>query len=196
MTRPLLLIDIDGPLNPYAAKPTRRPAGYTTHRMTPDSWTARHGGRAKPLRVWLNHDHGAQLQALPYDLVWCTTWMAEANEWIAPHLGLPKLPHVPLPELWAKRSDGTYFKTWDVVRWAQGRPFAWIDDEIGAADREYVAGVHDAPALLHHVDPRIGLTSADFATLAKWAGELKEDAPCPTCDGNADCRQLGCQPAA
>ncbi len=33
MNRPLLLIDVDGPLNPYAAPPHRRPDGYQTHRM-------------------------------------------------------------------------------------------------------------------------------------------------------------------
>jgi hypothetical protein len=177
VTRPLLLIDIDGPLNPYAAKATRRPDGYTTHRMLPASWVARQANpsRAKPLRVWLNHDHGAALQALPYDLVWCTTWQAEANEWIGPHLGLPELPYVPFEQLWASRPDGTYFKTWEVVRWARGRPFAWVDDEIGAADREYVTGVHDAPALLHHVDPRLGLLPADFQALADWATELETD---------------------
>jgi hypothetical protein len=178
VTRPLLLIDIDGPLNPYAAKTTRRPDGYTTHRMLPASWVARQANpsRAKPLRVWLNHQHGAMLQALPYDLVWCTTWQAEANEWIAPHLGLPELPHVPFEELWAKRHDGTYFKTWEVVRWAQGRPFAWVDDEIGAADREYAADIHEGPALLHHVDPRLGLLPADFQALADWAATLEETA--------------------
>ncbi|MEU8920359.1 hypothetical protein AB0D10_05385 [Kitasatospora sp. NPDC048545] len=190
MTLPLLLIDIDGPLNPYAAKLTRRPDGYTTHRMRPDSWVSRHVNprHAKPLRVWLNHQHGALLQALPYELAWCTTWQAEANEWIAPHLGLPELPFVPFEELWATRPDDTYFKTWDVVRWAQGRPFAWIDDEIGEKDREYVAGVHDASALLHHVDPRVGLTAEDFQVLADWAASL----PCVVCDGTGGDHQIGC----
>lgn len=37
--RPLLLIDVDGPLNPYAAKPQSRPRGYGTHRMRPTGWT-------------------------------------------------------------------------------------------------------------------------------------------------------------
>ena len=38
--KPLLLIDIDGPLNPYAALslPTT-PEGYTRHRMRPTGWT-------------------------------------------------------------------------------------------------------------------------------------------------------------
>lgn len=174
MSRPLLLIDVDGPLNPFAAKATRRPDGYTTHRMSPTSWVSRHANPrdAKPLRVWLNHQHGAMLQALPYELVWCTTWQAEANEWIGPHLGLPELPHVPFEELWARRPDGTYFKTWDVVRWAQGRPFAWVDDEIGAADQEFVADIHDGPALLHHINPAKGLLPADFQALTEWAANL------------------------
>ncbi|WP_285749371.1 hypothetical protein [Lentzea sp. NBRC 105346] len=35
MTTPAILLDVDGPLNPYMAKPERRPAGYTTHRLWP-----------------------------------------------------------------------------------------------------------------------------------------------------------------
>lgn len=171
MTRPLLLIDIDGPLNPYAAKPHRRPDGYQTHRMMTDSWRAR--GERKPLRVWLNPDHGPALLGLPYDLVWCTTWEAEANEWIGPHLGLPTLPHIEFPELWAARADGTFWKTHDVVRWAAGRPFAWVDDEVADADREYVARHHGGPALLHRVHPAKGLLAADFEALAAWAGTLE-----------------------
>lgn len=42
MNRPLLYLDVDGPLNPYAAKPHRRPAGYATHRMKPEGWIAQH----------------------------------------------------------------------------------------------------------------------------------------------------------
>ncbi len=60
--KPLLLIDVDGPLNPYAAQAQRRPEGYSTHRMRPTGWTAAESRR--PLRVWLNHTHGAQLLAL------------------------------------------------------------------------------------------------------------------------------------
>lgn len=168
--RPLLLIDVDGPLNPYAAKPTQRPEGYTTHRMMTDSWRAR--GARKPLRVWLNPGHGPALTALPYELAWCTTWLDEANEWIGPHLGLPVLPVVPFQELWSPRSDGTFWKTWDVVRWAEGRPFAWIDDEITDTDREYVAGVHQGPALLLTISPRTGLLPEHFEQLADWATNL------------------------
>lgn len=164
--KPILFLDVDGPLNPWQAKPHRRPAGYETHRMRPSGWDQ---PWRKPLRVWLNPQHGPQLLALPYTLVWGTTWGEEANEWIAPHIGLPPLPVVDWPELHAKRDDGTYFKTHDLVAYAAGRPFAWVDDEIGQADRDYVDRHHDGPALLHHVDPRLGLLPADFEVLADWA---------------------------
>lgn len=170
--KPLLLLDVDGPLNPYAAKASRRPEGYDTHRMRPTGWQ---DPWQKPLRVWLNPTHGAALTALPFELVWATTWAAEANEWIGPHIGLPSLPHIDWPELHARRPDGTYFKTHDIVKYAAGRPFAWVDDEIGDMDREYVTAHHDGPALLHHVNPRFGLLAADFEALADWAAGLGEE---------------------
>ncbi|MFC4059932.1 HAD domain-containing protein [Planomonospora corallina] len=164
--RPLLLLDVDGPLNPYAAEP--RPDGYTAHLMRPLGWEDQPG----PLRVLLNPGHGAALLALPYELVWATTWRHEANAWIAPRLGLPCLPVVEWHELhWAARGDGVHWKTRQLVDWADGRAFAWVDDEIGEADREYVAACHPAPALLHRVDPAVGLLAEDFALLGDWARE-------------------------
>jgi hypothetical protein len=168
-TRPLLLLDVDGPLNPYAAKASRRPEGYETHRMRPFGWDQ---PWQKPLRVWLNPAHGSYLTALPYDLVWATTWAAEANEWIAPHVGLPELPVVDWPLPHVRREDGTYWKTHDLVRYAAGRPFAWVDDEIGETDREYVTAHHAGPALLHYVHPAKGLLEDDFHALHVWAMNL------------------------
>lgn len=170
--RPLLFLDVDGPLNPYDAKPHRRPEGYLTHRMRPSGWDQ---PWQKPLRVWLNPAHGSYLLALPFDLVWATTWGTESNDWIAPHIGLPELPAVDWPEVHAKRDDGTYFKTHDLVRYAAGRPFAWVDDEIGDNDREYVDREHPGPALLHRVDPKLGLLDDDFHALHVWAAKLRED---------------------
>ncbi|MEU6310466.1 HAD domain-containing protein [Streptomyces sp. NPDC047014] len=167
--KPLLLIDVDGPLNPYAAKPQRRPAGYTTHRMRPAGWTEKES--AKPLRLWLNHAHGAELLALAgsYDLVWATTWKDEANDWIGPHLGLPRLPWIDWPRMHGRAPRGTFWKTQYILEYAGERPFAWIDDDITAPDREYVTLHHPAHALLLRVDEQIGLTATDFETLADWA---------------------------
>ncbi|KUO20963.1 HAD domain-containing protein [Streptomyces dysideae] len=182
MSRPLLYLDVDGPLNPYAAKPTRRPAGYSTHRMKPDGWIAQHHGTprafVKPLRVWLNAGHGRRLLELGerYDLVWATTWGTDANAFIAPVVGLPELPVVEWPTMHDAGPAGTFWKTRHLVAHAAGRPFAWVDDDLGDADRALVAARHEGPALLHHVDPRLGLRDDDFAALETFARALPSSA--------------------
>ncbi|WP_459650946.1 HAD domain-containing protein [Kitasatospora sp. Ki12] len=179
MVRPVLLVDVDGPLNPDAAKPYRRPAGYETHRLMTPRWEAAErrrlrawglpNKRPKPLRVWLNPAHGAALAALPFDLVWATTWEEDANEFLAPILGLPPLPVIAWSDPRPDPGGGVFWKTPEVVAWARGRPFAWVDDLITDADRAWVEERHRGPALLHRVDPKVGLTAEDFAALADWA---------------------------
>lgn len=178
MRRPLLYLDVDGPLNPYAARPERRPDGYTTHRMTPEGWLGRHHPwerhRVRPLRVWLNPGHGDELRELSdvFDLVWATTWGGDANTLISPVLGLPELPVVDWPGMFDESPDGTFWKTRHVLAHAAGRPFAWVDDELGDADRAYVATRHPGSALLHRVDARHGLRPADFTALKAFAHAL------------------------
>ncbi|MEU6772947.1 hypothetical protein [Streptomyces sp. NPDC046759] len=165
MSRPLLFLDVDGPLNPYAAQPERRPAGCTTIRVPLFS--------RRPLRVWLNPDHGPALLELGFELCWATSWMADANVWIAPVVGLPELPYVDFGTgLFAERPDGVHWKTEAIVAYAGGRPFAWVDDEQSPADTRYVSTHHSGPALLHHVNPRIGLREDDFTVLREFAASL------------------------
>ncbi|MDX3165930.1 hypothetical protein PV516_19270 [Streptomyces scabiei] len=173
--KPYCYLDVDGPLNPWLAKPEKRPAGYSTHRMKPPSLYDRHPGKprayVKPLRVWLNADHGPALLDLDVDLVWGTTWMAEARDFIAPVLGLPDLPYVDFgPDLLNDRDDGLHWKLPALLAHAGDRPFVWVDDEVSDRDRAYVAAHHPAPALLHWVDPRHGLRDDDFAAIAAFAG--------------------------
>ncbi|CAL9619124.1 hypothetical protein SUDANB38_05837 [Streptomyces sp. enrichment culture] len=47
-----------------------------------------------------------------------------------------------------------------------------MDDEQSERDQTYVTAHHQGPALLHHVNPRIGLRENDFRTLADFAGSL------------------------
>jgi hypothetical protein len=54
------------------------------------------------------------------------------------------------------------------VDYAGGRPFAWVDDEQSGLDQTYVTAHHQGSALLHHVNPRIGLWESDFHTLADF----------------------------
>ncbi|MDX2932829.1 HAD domain-containing protein [Streptomyces ipomoeae] len=177
--RPLLYLDVDGPLNPYAAKPERRPVGYTTHRMKPDGWIAQHPGEprayVKPLRVWLNPDHGRRLLELgeAFDLVWATTWGSEANTFISPVLGLPELPVVEWTSVTGEAVAGTFWKTRHLVAYAAGRPFAWVDDELGDADRAFVTAHHQAGALLLRINPRLGLREPDFAELGAFGAFVR-----------------------
>lgn len=68
--RPLLLLDVDGPLNPYGARFLRH-RGYVTHRLWPTNWSARQppGSRRlrRGLRVRLHPGHGERILALPYE---------------------------------------------------------------------------------------------------------------------------------
>ncbi|MEU3046644.1 hypothetical protein ABZ705_08945 [Streptomyces sp. NPDC006984] len=175
MNRPLLFLDVDGPLNPYAAKPQRRPEGYTTLRVPRNGpyEDDRSLSSRRPLRVWLNPEHGPILLRLGFELCWATTWMDEANRWIAPVLGLPELPFVDFGDvLFQERPDGVHWKTGRLVDYAGGRPFAWVDDEQSEPGQAYVSAHHQAPGLLHHVNPRIGLREDDFRALADFARSL------------------------
>jgi hypothetical protein len=95
--------------------------------------------------------------------------MEEANETVAPRIGLPRLPVVQWPDACADSGPrGLHWKTRHLVEWANRRPFIWVDDEISAMDRLWAAAQHPGPSLLHRVDPTKGLTDADFFALASW----------------------------
>lgn len=60
-----------------------------------------------------------------------------------------------------------HWKTRHLVECAAERRFVWVD-EITDVDRTWVATSYSAPALLHPVDPRCGLTDADYHAIAEW----------------------------
>jgi hypothetical protein len=165
--RPLLLLDVDGPLNPYAAPwfRTREPsAGYTFHLLTLS--------RGRSYWVALNPTHGRWLRELAQlcDLVWATTWRDDANRLISPILGLPSdLPVVPLT-IPAAGFPAHGWKTDQVAEWVGSRPFAWLDDEITDATRERLAGTAGiGPHAARFVPPDVGLATADAAAVADFA---------------------------
>jgi hypothetical protein len=77
----------------------------------------------------------------------------------------------PEPSAAHEREDqwfGLHWKTRTLVAWADGRPFAWVDDEITDADRDWVSTHHPGQAILHRVASSRGLTDQDFAVLDQW----------------------------
>lgn len=169
--RPVVFLDVDGPLIPFGGVPEQYPDGYPTYPSAPGT-----PADANPLVARINPELGARLAALPCDLVWATTWMADANDSVSPRIGLPPLAVV----TWREVSDtdeqdqrhGLHWKTRTLVEWAAGRPFAWVDDEITDSDRAWVSAHHRGQALLRRVDPRHGLVEADFVALHEWMASL------------------------
>ncbi|WP_063762964.1 hypothetical protein [Streptomyces rimosus] len=175
--RPLLFLDIDGPLHPYATPSGTCPEEYLTVGLPAEarrpSAAASPRSYMRPETVWLNPAHGPALLSLGFELCWASAWMDDANRWIGPVLGLPPLPFVDFGEaLMRERPDGIHWKSAPLVAHAGGRPFAWVDDEQTDADDAHITAAHRAGALLHHVNPRIGLRDEDFAVLAGFAATL------------------------
>jgi Domain of unknown function (DUF1707) len=166
----IFFLDIDGPLNPFENKPSRRPDGYQTFRwrvppsVKPDG--RRDNGKR---RVWLRPEHGPDLLKLPVRLVWATAWGHSANELIGPHLGLPELPVATPVNRYGRRGRFQSWKTPELLEYAAGRPFAWADDEIYANDVGFLTANATSDVFLLPVSPRRGLQSADFEAVRRWA---------------------------
>jgi hypothetical protein len=159
--KPLLLIDVDGPLNPWAA------SGRTNQRNGYRRW------RIDAYVVYLKRSHGQALLDLAdvFDLVWCTTWEHQANTDIGPKIGLPKLPVIEFSGLLPDKPPwpGLHWKTAAIKAYTDSRPFVWIDDEMNSLDHMYFSDTHEVPFLLQKVDPAIGLADKDFAEIREWA---------------------------
>ena len=165
--QPILFLDVDGVLIPYGRAETV-PDSATVALVGPDE--------DDELLARIDPRHGPALSALGCELVWATGWEDVANEEISPRVGLPRLPVVEWApgEIGQPQPWGLHWKTREIVAWANGRPFVWVDDEIGPADRDWVAADHPAPALLHRIDPRVGLTGADISRIGAWLAELRD----------------------
>jgi len=158
---PLLLLDVDGVLNPYAAR--RCPPGYTEHDLFPGE---------EAVRVCTAHGRWLTELAARFQLVWATAWGAEANRLLAPLLGIPELPVIGFPPVPFHPRD----KLPAVARYARGRPLAWVDDQLPAETRAWAAA-RRAPALLVEVDPADGLTRPVIDGCLRWAEGIVGESP-------------------
>jgi hypothetical protein len=157
----IVFLDVDGTLIPFRSRPAES-ALAANHCLVSAG-----DASGNPLLDRLDPQDGRRLLALGCRLAWATTWMADANDLVAPRLGLPELPVVDFPDD-DQTEHGLHWKTPFLTRWAAGRAFVWLDDEITDFDRRWVQAHYQRKALLHRVDPLVGLTDADFIRIRQW----------------------------
>ena len=152
--RPIVLLDLDGVLNPFAAPAC--PDGYREHDFfegeQPDRYCVAHGRWIEDLAavagVW-----------------WATGWGPHANERYLPMLGVRPLPVVHFP---APVPFDPELKVPAVDAAVGDRPVAWLDDNHTPAGRTWAAA-RAAPTVLVDIDPAIGWTRGDVDRVLDWA---------------------------
>jgi HAD domain in Swiss Army Knife RNA repair proteins len=156
--RPLLLVDVDGVLNPWAADTC--PDGYQEYDFFPGE------------RVLLSPGHGELLTRLAeqFELVWATAWEHRANRFICPVIAIPELPVIEFP---LHGRDFMFRKLPSVIAAVGDRACAWIDD-AHEPDHYQWARERQAPTLIVDIDPAEGLTAEVAELLAHWAAELAD----------------------
>lgn len=152
---PLLLLDVDGVLNPFAASAC--PPGYTEHDFFPGE---------QPVRLCPAHGSWLRELAARFQLVWATAWGADANRLLTPLLRISDLPVIAFPPVPFHPRD----KLPAIARYAGHRPLAWIDDALAPEARTWAAD-RRAPTLLISVDPAAGLTRPAIDQALQWAGK-------------------------
>lgn len=170
--KPFLLLDVDGPLNPYARSNNQLRKTSSSKSETPPEGQF-HAYKLLGFKVWLNKWHGEQLLALTdvFDLVWATTWEKNANSLIGPRIGLPDLPVIEFTEHLPPQppKPGLHWKTAVINAYCYQRPFAWVDDEVRVQDGIYLSQWHPHPFLTMMIHPAEGLVQEHFTRLREWA---------------------------
>ena len=162
--KPLLMLDVDGVLNIDVSNSRARKAGFKTWHLSHD--------RVGRVRVVLNLDHPIMLGRLApaFEIVWASMgWPGPAAfEW-ARQMRLPFGPSLTFP------GGPSASKVDDILRFAQGRPLAWVDDESRPGDLDRLVREHRQPALLVSPEPDIGLTWEHVTALLEWVRNLPND---------------------
>ena len=184
MDKPVILVDVDGVLNPEFTSRKRSRAVYAADCGLPDcidcGWVQRRvwviGNR---VRIVIQPRHGGLLNKLAKDtgaeLAWGTSWNEGANAHIAPLIRLPDLPVSPCP--WSDPVPGYDYPGKDrrpAVEWTQGRPFVWLDDAPDT--EEQVAKITAGTGQKWHVvqvNARAGLRANDIEEAKRWLLSLK-----------------------
>ncbi len=164
VSRPLLMVDIDGVISLFGGPPMASsasgPDGGSFHSID-------------GIPHFLSSTAAAHLLELSiiFDLVWASGWEEKADEHLPRLLGLPK----GLPHLSFERSVGrsnAHWKLEAIEAHAAGRALAWLDDALDEECRRW-ASRRPAPTLLVQTEPARGLTGEEAEELRRWALSLR-----------------------
>lgn len=176
MTKPVLLLDVDGVLAPFGAGPDK----LHTH--------AEHSVDA--ISVWLHRDLKDMMQRLvqSFALIWGTMWENRANEHLLEPMGLEDpLEFIEfwraVPGVEQHMNHVTYtdksIQSWKlpwIREWARqdGRPCVWIDDEALEDATEWAVKRTEGgiPALVIRTNPALGFIDEHLEELEAWAEKV------------------------
>lgn len=145
MTKPLLLVDVDGVLRPW--------------------------GWGNEDRIFDTQKNARRLQRLRkhFDLAWCTDWQDEANEVMAPRHGLPNLPVVRRTSGYHE----VHWKLNWIEAFVGDKPYAFLDDDISDLGLLYASWRNSkVPTLWIPVKPSVGLADEHVEELEAFADSL------------------------
>jgi hypothetical protein len=156
-TRPVVLLDLDGVLNPFGA-PTC-PVGHEERVLFEGE---------EPVRFHPAHGDWIRELAGVGDLWWATGWGENANDRYVPLLGVGPLPVVRFPPV----PFAPELKVPAIHAAVGSRPAAWIDDNHTDAGRRWAAA-RRSPTLLVPIDPATGWTRTDVDHVVEWVTDLR-----------------------
>lgn len=152
MDKPILLLDIDGTLNPR--KTCYSDLSYVECMIDGTS-----------VRVCI--DHGTWIDSLTdlYEVTWCSAWGDKANL-ISEALGLPALSCVPVETVDSRVMNSPYMPTpklKEVQAYVGDAPFVWVDDLLNDDAHQWVDKRNESiPTLLVEIDSEVGLKKTDI----------------------------------
>ncbi len=158
--KPILFVDVDGVLSLFGFAPNVAELPGPFHWIDGVAHCIPTAGGERLTRL-----------AERYELVWATGWEEKANEYLPHILGLGQR-ELPCLTFDGRAVFGTaHWKLEAIEAYAEGRPAAWVDDNLDEACREW-AERREEPTLLVETQPAEGLTDKQVQQLIDWAGEV------------------------
>lgn len=152
MSKPWLLIDIDGVLNPF----------WSNQKIEANSArTAYVEGFRMVFVPW----HAEALIAMQdqFRLAWCSWWKESANLSYRHEANMPELPYVKLEG----RPGGS--KVNSLLNFVGEEPFVWLDDDVAWRDKDRLRLPNQK---LIEVDPYVGLLHRHLHEAREWAEDV------------------------